>query len=401
MIHRKPCIQPLKIGAIIMTNDIKNAKKEYYSKNYEKSLKIYNKLFNEEPESFTIFDLISYCWAIYQVHIKNFINEHEFFKSAEFITQLIPQSDLTKSNTCPYTFSVFKILNFLYNQKEYYNMFEWLEKLNPNLLDENKSNFKGKITRSRKEKFYHYSSKAYFECEEWEDCIKISIEALNSVKNFTNNGEIWHKWRIAKSLKQLNQNKEALKYLNDVVELRKDWYVKKEMAENYLKLNDTKNALKYLAEAVMTSESSSKKVNLYYLIYEVLNESQPEIAFKHAELYYLLKQENNAYIKDDILELDIHEDELDKVELEKEIWRCWYDFKYEGKNLEYGTICEISDNNQFGYIISNNLESVYFNKSDFEGNHIKEGMYVSFFTEKCFDKSLNKELVKAVDIKEE
>ena len=68
--------------------------------------------------------------------------------------------------------------------------------------------------------------------------------------------------------------------------------------------------------------------------------------------------------------------------------------------MEYGTVCEITDDKS-GYIMSNNLESIYFKKSDFETGYIIEGMYVSFFTEKCFVESLNQEIIKAIDIREE
>lgn len=372
--------------------DLKNAKKEFFSKNYTESLKQFEQIYNNSPDDFTNDDLITYSWAIYHVKVKSFTNENDLLDAVELITELIPQGDLNKADICPYTFSVFIVLNYLDNHNEYYNMFEWLDKLNPELLD-NKSKFK-----SRREKYYQYLSKAHFGCGEWELCIEASNNALTSLKFYTN-GEVWHKWRIAKSLRQLNKNQEALSYLNEVLKVKNKWYVKRELAENYIKLEDRQNALKCLAEAVTTKDPSSKKVNLYHLIYEFLSESEPEIAFRHVELYYLLKRENNAYIPSEIIELDIDEDNLDKDELEEEIWRYWYDLRYSRK-LEYGTVSEML-NDDYGYIISNNLESVYFNKADFEGDNIHEGMYVSFLVEKTFEKSLNEEVVKAIDIKME
>ena len=377
--------------------DLKNAKKEYDCKNYEASLKSYEKLYGECPEQFEINDLISYCWAIYQTKVKNATSENELLDAADFITSLIPQGDLNHSNTCPYTFSLFIVIERLYYERDYFNLEEYLDKINPQFLDEKPS--WGKNKASRREKFYIYASKTYLECGEFEKCIQISKDALKNISKFTGDNKTWFKWRIAKSLRQLNQNQEALTYLNEVIKVRKDWYVKKEMAENYLKLNDTQNAMNYLGQAVTTKDPSSKKVNLYYLIYEFLCESEPEIAFKHAELCFLLKLKSNSFIPDEIAELYINEDDLNRSELEEEIWRYWYEITY-NKKIEYGTISEVVDNDS-GYIISNNLESVYFDKSDFNGDYIKEGMYVSFFTEKDFVKSLNREVVKAIEIKEE
>lgn len=382
-----------------MNNDIdlRNAKLEYDCKNYEKSLEIYEQLYNENPDQFTISDLISYSWAIYQTRVKGPIDEYDLFEAADLIATLVPQNDLNHFSTCPYTFSIFKVIENLYYGKDYFNLEEWLDRINPLLLDERPS--RGKNKASRREKFYNYASKTYLECGEFEKCIQISRDALDNLNRFAGDNRTWFKWRIAKSLRHLGQFQEALNYLNEVIEVRKDWYVKREMAENYLELNETDKALHYLGEAVTTNDPSSLKVNLYNLIYELLKETNPKIAMRHAELCLLLKIESNAQVPASIAELDIDEDNLSKSELEEEIWSYWYDIAYE-KKVEYGTISELLEDD-CGYIISNNLEQVYFNMSDFDGDDIKEGMHVSFMTEKNFVKSLNEEVIKAIDIKEE
>ena len=334
------------------------------------------------------------------VHIKFSNDENELYDNVELITELINQADLTVNATCPYTLSIFKIIDYLYKLKDFYNLQDWFDKIDPNLLDDKKCRKNKIIYPSRKEKFYTIMSKTYLECGDFEKCIEISEEALKNITSFTGDNEAWFKWRIAKSLKELNRNKQALDYLKDVMEVRKDWYVKREIAENYLILNDTRQSLEYFAEAILTNGFTSNKVNLYYLIYEFLYEKEPDIAFKHAELYYLLKLETNAMISQDIVELDINEENLNKSELEKEIGDYWHDLRYD-KKLEYGTVCNILENGESGFILSNNLDKIYFNVSDFNGNHIKEGTYVSYFVEECFDRLLNKELKKAVSIKEE
>ena len=77
--------------------DLKNAKNEYYSKNYEKSLKLFEELYNRNSQDFNKYDLISYCWAIYQVHVKDYKDEDELFDAADLITSLITQYDLNYS----------------------------------------------------------------------------------------------------------------------------------------------------------------------------------------------------------------------------------------------------------------------------------------------------------------
>ena len=312
-----------------MSNDIKNAKKLYDSKKYEESLELYEDIYNQNPELFKKNNLISYCWAIYQVHVKNVNDEDEIITSAEEITHLIPQADLNYVKTCPYTFTVFKVLDLIYKQGEYYNLFYWLEKISPKFLDEKRNSFKGRTYRSRKEKYYDYLSKASLECAEWELCIETSKEALNTLKTFTNNGDTWHNWRIAKSLKELNHNRDALDYLKEVLSVKKEWYVYKEIAENYCILNENRNALTYIPQAVLTDNPIKIKVNLFHLIYILLKDENPEMALKHAQLYCLLKDENNAEISSDIEDLNISTDDLNKEHLANEIVEYWKNFRGE------------------------------------------------------------------------
>lgn len=343
-----------------MTEDIKiqlkQAKKLYDSKNYEESLELFEKLFNENPDEFGLDFRISYCWAIYQVHVKQFKDIDELYDNVEFITDLVPQADLNVANTCPYTFSVFKAADYMYNQKEYYNLFDFLDKINPKLLNEKRNSFKGRIYRSIKEKYYDYASKSYLECADWDLCIEISKDALSAIKTFTNNGDIWHYWRIAKSLKELNQNREALCYLDKVLKVKKSWFVFKEIAENYYLLNEYDKALKYIPGAILTDDSIKMKVNLYYLIFNLLKESNYEIALKHAEIYCLLKSENNSEIPKDIEELYIDEDNLDKKELVREINEYWKIFD---KNEVEGQSISFNNENSLDQSDYKSLKAVY------------------------------------------
>lgn len=402
MIHRKRVSHQIHRRTIAMRNDIRNdlklARKEYDSQNYSESLEIYENVFSQFPEVFNLGDLISYCWAIYRVHVKQFSDESELFEATETICDLIPQADLNNVKTCPYTFSVFRVLDYLYKQHEYYNISYWADKLNHDLLDVKRGNFKGRFSRSRKEKYYDYLSKSHLECAEWEDCIEISTEALQTLNVFTNNGDVWHHWRIAKSLKELNQVEDALAHLEEVIKVKNDWFVYKEFIEDYYLLGNIDKALEYVCDAVLTDDPDKLKVNLYYLVYKLLNESNPDIAFKHAEAYYMIKLESNSEIAQDIEELYIDEDVLDKDDLINEIKSYWEDFKYQNQELQYGTVTKYFDDKNFGFITDGNDESIFFHKKEFRGDNVHVGQLVSFYTEMSFDKSKNKESMKAVNV---
>lgn len=130
-------------------------------------------------------------------------------------------------------------------------------------------------------------------------------------------------WRIAKSLNKLDQPDEALIYLRKVVEVQKDWYVLKELADCSYKTGNTAEAIEWAQKAVLTDDPVNVKVNLYYLIYNILKDTNHDLAIKHAELFLALKLESGANVPDDIEDLNIDESDLDITELESEIRKYW------------------------------------------------------------------------------
>lgn len=377
--------------------ELNEAKKLYQAKKYDEALTIYEKRYNESPEDLNRWDKIFYSWSLYQLYIKQADDEDKMFESAELVTELINQDDLNERPVCAYTLTVFKILDQLYSENDYYDLLAWLDKINPELLDEKRFETDERVYRSKKEKYYDYATKAYFEVEDYEKCIETSKEALEVLENFTNSSDVWYNWRIAKSYKELLKNREALDYLKEVVKVKKDWFVQKEMAENYHVIGENEKAEDYICEAVLTNDPVTIKVNLYYLAYNVLKQINPELALRHAELFYAIKLENDSQIPDDIEELMI-DDDLDKNALESEIRQYWQQHKFKNQELQHGTVTRIFEHGRSGFITSDNDESIYFNVSEYNGDDLKVGDYVSFYTEKSFDKSKNRESTRAVNI---
>lgn len=379
--------------------ELNEAKKLYKAKKYDEALTVYERYYNESPEALNNWDRIFYSWSLYQLYIKDAFDEDKLYESAELVTELVKQDDLNKRPVCAYTQAVFKVLDQLYTEKDYYDLLAWLDKINPELLDQKRFKTDERIYRSKREKYYDYATKAYFEVEDYEKCIETSKDALDSLDVFTNNSDVWYNWRIAKSYRELLENNEALRYLEEVVKVKKDWFVQKEIAENYYVLGDDEKAQDYICEAVLTNDPLSIKVNLYHLAYKILKEINPELALKHAELFYAIKLENDSQIPDDIEELLIDEETLDKNALESEIRQYWSEYKFKDQELQKGTVTRIFEHGRSGFITSDDNESVYFNVSEYKGDELKVGDYVSFYTEKSFDKSKNRESTRAVNIR--
>lgn len=379
--------------------ELNEAKKLYKAKKYDEALTIYERHYNESPEALNNWDRIFYSWSLYQLYIKDAYDEDKLYESAELVTELVRQDDLNKRPVCAYTQTVFKVLDQLYAENDYYDLLAWLDKINPELLDQKRFETEDRVYRSKKEKYYDYATKAYFEVEDYEKCIETSKEALESLDVFTNNSDVWYNWRIAKSYRELLDNSEALRYLEEVAKVKKDWFVQKEIAENYYVLGEDEKAQDYICEAVLTNDPLTIKVNLYHLAYKILKEINPELALKHAELFCAIKLENDSKVPDDIEELLIDEETLDKNALESEIRQYWTMYKFKDQELKNGTVTRIFEHGRSGFITSDDDESVYFNVSEYKGDDLKVGDYVSFYTEKSFDKSKNRESTRAVNIR--
>ena len=382
--------------------DLMEASKLYRAGKYEEALEIFEKNYSESPEAFRRVDITAYCWAIYQVHIKNSDDENELFEYVQFITDITSQADLNRYKTCPYTFSVFKVLKLLHNQNDSFNLIYWLEKINPDLLDQKRNTSNGRTFRSRKEEYFDYATKAYLDYEDFETCIEVSKKALSSIFKFTNNSDTWYRWRIAKSLRQLGQPEEALKYLNEVVKVKTEWYIYKEFADNYFMLDDNEKALNCISRAVLTNDPINMKVNLFALIYDILKDSESDIALRHAELYYLIKLDTgSSNISEEIEELEIDDTMLDKNQLISQIRAYWTDFKFKDQDLQYGTVTRFFDDKNYGFIRTDDDESIFFHRREFKGDDMHVGQLVSFYTEKSFDKVKGEESLIAVNVKAE
>ena len=229
---------------------------------YGEALRFFKKAYDLNPDEFTINQKFDYAWTIYGVHIKYSKDKKEIIENATFITQPVPQRDLNRFNGCVYTSSVFKLLNCFDKNEEYESVIDWAEKLDVELLDENSYRKYGRINKSKKEKYYDWLSKAYFKVGGFEKCIGVSETSLNTFKTFLDDGDIRLKWRIAKSYMNLNQFNQALEYYMEVIEVKHDWYMYRDIAQICCWLDKPYIALDYLSKAIFSKSSKSAKAGI-------------------------------------------------------------------------------------------------------------------------------------------
>ena len=307
--------------------ELNQAKRLYKTGKKEDAYEIYDEIYAEHPEKFDKWDKIRYCWSIYYLFIRDSNDEYELEENVKRVTEIVKQEDLNNAPVCVYTQSVFKIVMHFKSEGACQNMLYWLDKLNPELLSEDLNDGKNSAYPSKKEEYYKFLSIAHLSCGDYEECIDVSRKALDMFETFALNGDTWHRWRIAKSLKQLDRPQEALTYLEEVVKVQQDWFILKEFAENHHMLGDDESALRYASQSALKEGPVEIKVNLYFLIYDILKETDPDLALQHAKLYLALKLQSGAPINEEIEELGIDEENLDIDELENEIYNYWREFQ--------------------------------------------------------------------------
>ena len=295
-----------------MSDDIKKqlaqAKKNYQNKDYEGAKDLYETLYNQKPESFTIWDKRFYSWALYQLYVKNPDDETSLLEAVDMITELVAQEDHSqKDGVCAYTMSVMKLLDYLYKKHDYANLLIWADNLNPDFLSTKTSKFttndgREVTTASNKEKYYNWTSKSYQEVEDYDMCLEVSKKALEELTSFTNNSDVWFKWRIARSLREIGEYGEAIEYLKDIYKTKKDWFIRWELAENYFFEGDHEKSLEYAVSAALSHGDSDKKIKLYSLLEDLLEDDDPEIALKHSYLIYSIRLHNEWGIDEELEE---------------------------------------------------------------------------------------------------
>ncbi|MBQ2226373.1 MAG: HEAT repeat domain-containing protein [Methanobrevibacter sp.] len=399
-----------------MSDDIKKqlaqAKKNYQNKDYEGAKDLYETLYNQKPESFTIWDKRFYSWALYQLYVKNPDDETSLLEAVDMITELVAQEDHSqKDGVCAYTMSVMKLLDYLYKKHDYANLLIWADNLNPDFLSTKTSKFttndgREVTTASNKEKYYNWTSKSYQEVEDYDMCLEVSKKALEELTSFTNNSDVWFKWRIARSLREIGEYGEAIEYLKDIYKTKKDWFIRWELAENYFFEGDHEKSLEYAVSAALSHGDSDKKIKLYSLLEDLLEDDDPEIALKHSYLIYSIRLHNEWGIDEELEEkiesagLDTQNTEYWKIE--KELKGYWKDLKFKHQQPNYGIISRIFPHGKTGFVKRDDGESFFFNGFEFKGdpNKYRENVKVRFYLEEGYDRKKDEVKMNAVNIVE-
>ncbi|MDR1975192.1 MAG: hypothetical protein LBQ31_11080 [Bacteroidales bacterium] len=316
-----------------------------------------------------------YAWCIYytEIAIPRIVDEATFFRAGEGILRLCIQND----KYSPYTMTIFKIITYLAGRKQYPTdkILEWTGKLNPELLETDvfaftDSSGKKREMASKKEQYYAWRSKALLEKGLYEDCIALSLKALELFNNLHYDNDVWFGWRIALAHIGLGQKDLALDELKRLLARKNEWFIQKEIAEILFSQGKADEALKYAVDGALCSGDDDKKVNLYKLIVTIL-----QSIGKTIEAQKIMDRQNIRQILETI--------------------------KFGEKKAFTGIIKSILPNGKSGFVETDGQKSYYFKLSDFKCNRekAKQGQRVTFYLEEGFDAKKGRKTMNAVNLK--
>ena len=361
-------------------------------KKYDESLEHYELALEADGE-LSKGDKEKYAWDLYFVKVKDneFIDEIE--ESAKKIVSVVSQKDLSKAaKPCPYTLSVIRLMKIYTENEKYLDVLRWASKLDPKLLSNQQFKPNAEVTmNSNKENYYLQTTKALLEIDKYDQTIKYCQDALVNILEFNNNNDVWFKLRIAKSYKELGEYDDSIEFLKDIYKTKQDWYISRDMAENYFFKEEFDESLKWAAKGMAHDGKLENKVKLFSLVGDILEiKGFEDEAIMNKYMYYVIRNAKEWPIEDELKNLlsnyGLDLENKDFNSLFKEYENMWISLKYFGQERLYGVIDKVFDHGKSGFIKANG-KSYYFNTYEF-----------SFYLEDAYNKSKDEMVKNAVNI---
>jgi tetratricopeptide (TPR) repeat protein len=351
-----------------------------------------------------------YGWCVYDIGInqpENNFDESKFINAAKAIVDLTEQGQYS-----PYERAVFKVIHHYENYKKqnkqvpYQEIISWLEKLDLDLLSASPNSYGGKSYASMKEDWYTSRSKAMLELGRYSECIEVCTEALNTLRTFHYDYDVWFRQQRAESYFELGEFEKALNDLEYMMSRKPDPWIRHKYGLVLQNIGDLEQALRYMSIAAIPSQRLGFRWAVYLDIAKILNKlGEHDLSRKHAQLALAIRQnENWNKIPEDlqslIQALGISFDEtFDAKKIHKELQPYWKSLKPRPKTTHQGTIEKIHSNGKSGLILSNTGTRYFFGIKNYLSENIPDiGQHVDFNLKKTMNRKKNVEELHAVDI---
>lgn len=346
-----------------------------------------------------------YAWCIFDTALKidnSTIkeNEQDFFKAANAILKLTPET----STFSPTASTVFKIIDYLIEARVNYpalQILEWLDKLDPEKLSKEYRSGPGKDGKqveyaSDEEKWYSEKAKALDKLEKYQESKLVSLKALETLKIFHYDNEIWFNYRVAVADKHLGLLDEAQALLEKVRQRKKDYFIDLELAEVAYAQSRLNDAIKFACSAALAPGQTDLgfRWKVYFLLAQLFKEKgELALAKEHALLVWKIRTEQEwkvpAEVESLTKDLAVNlSDQRSARKIEKGLQEAWKKARFEDRRKICGQIKTVLNDGKSGFIIGEDGKEYYYHSRDLRGDRdlYDYGIEVVFYCEPAIEK---------------
>ena len=343
----------------LISNIITSLRKTNKSNFVNNFIVSYNILINENTDEIL---LNAYGWSIYDICksevSNNNYNKEKLLRVVQYPIYLISlkNSDFSYSIISNIFRLILKVEKHKLNQNwDFINNFCNL--FNPEILslECGTSEIRGKTTEfaSDKENWYAKKSKALFELNHFQECYEVSKLAISNINSFHYNNDLWFARRIALSKKALGNINEAIEDLEQIYKKRREWFIKKELADLYFEINEIQKSFEYSIDAICKNGFSKLefKIGLILLIGKILKaQNKIDLSIKHFLLVKTIRVGNGWKVPQELTN-ELNQMNLETISnesLKRELIKYWQSLQPKQNNLLIGNIKTILNDNEKG-----------------------------------------------------
>lgn len=339
-----------------------------------------------------------YVWTLIQGPLNNFSETGSLDDLIVIVNNILK----AKPGTISYNYTIFKLLKFAKNIKNWTVLNDWITLIDPDTLEQKNEGW------SQVELWYYYRVEALINLGCEDQAISIITENPNKIAR---KGVFFERLK-AKAYMQLGDNENADKSYKKAMSFSRnvDWWLLQEYGTLLKKQNKKEDALSYMIKAATSRPMfTSKKVTLYSNIAELfIDQNNDDHAYIHLLLAKNIREENGWGLNDinDKLRLlnPSHNFEgISTKDLEQKCKNIWDSITSQSsldnpQKRITGKIVNLYDDKSFCFIVTEDNKSFFCNKRDLpEGS--KSGQTVIFSLKPSFDKKKNKESFSATNIR--
>ncbi|MEY4925911.1 MAG: hypothetical protein RI894_347 [Bacteroidota bacterium] len=378
-------------------------------KRFDQSLTVCREIMDINPEYNNTASI--YSWCLFHTQVVEATDEESLLAAANEIISKSSQDD----ELSPYVRTIFKVLEFLSNSRGGFpaeKINEWLNKLSPETLDSKPFMMKDKFGKprelaSKREQFYVLLARTQYEGGNYNACRATIAEAMQVFPQLHNDNETWLKRFDALSQAKKGNYAEAEALFLEIIKVKPEWYIHKELAEIYLQQGKKVEAMRAAADAALDTREPERKLSLYKFIAEMLGERGNDDAVKkHIEFIFYTRRDRKWKIDSELqAAVNIYninqEAVIDSKFLMRPLRNLWEQLKYDGLERFNGVIKSFLPTGTAGFVETSERKTFYFLTKQFKGKpeFMVAGQEVTFYIEEGFDVKKNRPSFNAVYIK--